>query len=119
MITVVKMEDAIRAFAEMQGIEIKEGGEKWKVRIVLPSEGINALMSDFMKTSSGGPTFKIDEDNLFYAKCKQENISLLIQEGRTYKIENIVPNQEMELAGEEGDILPGRAPNIDHKKPVY
>lgn len=119
MITVNKMDAAIRAFAEMQGIEIKEGGEKWKVRVVLPSEGINALMSDFMESPGGGPTFKLDEDQLFVAKCKNLNISLIIQEGRTYKIENVVPNQQMELAGEEGDILPGRAPNIDHTKPVY
>jgi hypothetical protein len=118
MITADNMDFAIKAFAAMQGIEIKEGGDKWKIRVVLPADAINALMSDFMDRGSG-PTFKVDEDNLFYAKCKSHNISLIIQEGRTYKIENVVPNQEMELAGYEGDDLPGREPNIDHKKPVY
>lgn len=109
------MDTALRAFADMQGIEIKEGEDKWKVRIVLPADGINALMSDFMDRPGGGPTFNLDEDGLFVAKCKNANISLIIQEGRTYKIENVVPNQQMEVVEDYDDVLPGRAPNIDYK----
>lgn len=118
MITVENMYEVLRAFATIQGVEIKEGGEKWKVRLVLPADAINALMSAFTERDKG-PTFKVDDDNLFYAKCKSDNISLIIQEGRTYKIENVVPNQEMENAYAGSDDLPGREPNIDFTKPVY
>jgi hypothetical protein len=117
MITVDLMHSAILAFANMQGVEVKEGSDKWAVRVVLPSAAINALMSDFMDRPGGGPTFKLDDDQLFYAKCKSNNISLFIQEGKTFKIENIIPNQVMQLeeAGVE-PVLPGMEPNIDHVK---
>ena len=97
MITAKKMNDAIVAFALLKGIEVKEGGEKFRVRLMLPPDAINALMSDFMEQKNS-PTFKLDEDQQFYAKCKSENISLLIQEGKTYKLELLLGNQEIEEA---------------------
>lgn len=118
MITVKNMYELLHAFATIQGVEIKPGGDKWKVRIVLPADALNALMSDFIEQPGGGPTFKTDEDNLFYAKCKSDNISLIIQEGRTYKIEKVVPNQEMENAFAGGDDGPFHEPNIDYKPKV-
>lgn len=109
MITVDNMYSAIVAFATMQNIEIKEGADKFKVRVVMPMQAINALMSDFNERPIS-PTFKTDEGNLFYAKCKSDNISLIIQEGKTFKIENVVPNQEMENSYSGSDNLPGREP---------
>lgn len=117
MITVDNMHEFVLAFAKIQGIEVKEEGDKWSIRITLPADAINALMSDFIARGIG-PTFKLDEDQLFYAKSKSKNISLLIQEGRTYKIENIVPNQEMEkeIAGGD-DTIPGHGLVIPMTRP--
>lgn len=116
MITVQKMYEAIAAFAAMQGVEIKEGEDKFSIRLFLPSAALTAIMADFNERPVS-PKFKLDEDQQFYAKCKYLNVSLMINEGKTYKIENILGNQQMEKAMAGGDeILPGREPNIDHKK---
>lgn len=116
--TVQKMHEAIIAFANMQNIEIKEGEDKFSVRLILPSNAINALMSDF-NDYPNQPTWKLDEDQQFYAKCKDKNISLIIQEGKFHRIENVIPNQQIEKEMAGGDeVLPGRDPFIDHKKPL-
>jgi hypothetical protein len=117
MITVQNMHQAITNFCAMQGVEIKQGGDKIRLRLVIPSEALNALMSD-MNECSKPPTFKMDEQGLFYSKCGYQNVSLIIQEGKFYRLENVPGNQQMQLSGEILDILPGRSPNIDHKKPL-
>lgn len=112
------MLDTIKSFAALQGVEIKKGAGKFSIRLLLPSKEINALMSDFIEQKQS-VTWKVDEDGLFYAKCKSDNISLIIQEGKTFKIENVLPNQKMEEVFEGNNDLPGREPFIDHTKPVY
>lgn len=112
MITISKLHNLLWDFALIKNLDVKAAADPIPVRLFLPIDALNALMSDFQTVfKGGGPEFKVDEDNRFYAEYMWVNMQVDICEGPSYKLEDIIPNQLMENADYTPDpILPGRQP---------
>lgn len=111
MITVAKLHNTICDFVLLQGKQLTDNDPIY-VRVHLPTDALNALMSNFSEVKKHkAPVFEVDEDNMFYTTYKWFNVTIDICEGKTYRIEKIEPNQEIEQ-NEVIDlpILPGREP---------
>lgn len=119
MITVAKLHNLLYDFILLQGLNLKPGADQIPLRLFLPPDALNALMSDFKDIlKDAAPDFQLDEDQLFYTVYNWVNVVVDICEGKMYRLENIVPNQEIEKdLYEDEPILPGYGPTQSEEIP--
>ena len=121
--TVKTLHVLLNNFTEFTGNSVRHGNDEVHLRLFLPSSAFHLLTDDMEKSvliaEDNKPTWHLNEDSNFECQYRYVNVLVDIEEGKTFKLELIQSNQDVEKEMSiPGDILPGRSPHVDHKKPV-